>query len=83
MLMLNNTGIGRFAVGVVNDRIALPVRCVQNLRLKTHRAVLQLTKAVVVELIDRSGINDRIRQSRQFIPLGKEIAVDTGVDTFQ
>ena len=63
MLVLDDAGIWHIVRGVVDHSVALIVRGVERLGFKTHRAILEFAKTVIVELIYWPGVYDCIGES--------------------
>ena len=62
MLVLDDAGVGRLGVGVVDDGVALIVVGVQRLGLKADAAVLQCAQLVAEVGVHRAGVDDPVGQ---------------------
>ena len=83
VLVLDNTGVGGLAVGVVYHGDALVVLLVENLAFKSEAAVLERSKFEVVERVDGPAVDGAVGDVRL---LGDEVAVfdaGTHLDTLE
>ena len=67
MLVLDDASIGNIVRGVVDNRIALVVRGVKHFVFKTHRAILEFAKTVIVKLIYWPGVNNCVSKGNKII----------------
>ena len=81
--MLDDPGIGRLGIGVIDDGIALEVRHVQHFRLKAHGAELQIAQSEIEILIDGTGIDDPVRHGVPLFPVLQIIRIQSHFDTVQ
>lgn len=61
-------------VGVIDHRDTLIIGGVADFRLKPHRAVLQPTETIVIELVDFTAEHNRVGHRRQPLAVIEEIA---------
>ena len=83
MLMFYHSSVRHFTFSIVYQSITLIVGSVQYFLLKRHRAKIKMAKAIVVELINLSGINNSIRQGSQFTTMFKVVTTDLCFNTIK
>ena len=83
MLVLNDAGIRRFPVRIVDNRIALPVVTSDSLILKTQAPVLQMTEREIEILIKSTGIKHIACNASVVIPVFVEITGKLNITAFK
>lgn len=76
MFVLDYAGVGNIALGVVHHGISLEVGLVDDFLLKAHGAVVELSEAVVVELVYFSSENNRVGKAFPVSSVIKEVSAD-------
>ena len=81
--MLDDAGVGRLPVGVVDHGVALEIRHIQHLRLKPDGAVAQRAEAIVKVAVNRAGVNDLVRQRVQLGSVLQIVHIQPHLDAIQ
>ena len=83
MLVLDDSGVGDVALGVVDHGASLVVRGIERFFLEVDGAVFQLAEAVAVEFINLTGEDDFFSLGFPVFSAGEEVLVHAGFDAFE
>ena len=83
VLVLDDSGVGDVALGVVDHGAALVVGGVERFFLEVDGAVFQLAEAVAVEFINLTGEDDFFSLGFPVFSAGEEVLVHSCFDAFQ